>query len=148
MRSVEFCLGERSINRSHNGKGSELKPEQVRGFSAPSKKQKFLEKVIAKKCGDQVCQLCSQTTDVPWTGCDYESQTGKQCDHWVHATCLGFPEAEDETFKNITFRCPPHNRANTSMNCKWKKKCFMEAVKQFFFFWTIYNRSSKIIQKH
>ena len=65
MRSVEFCLGERSINRSHNGKGSELKPEQVRGFSAPSKKQKFLEKVIAKICGDQVCQLCSQTTDVP-----------------------------------------------------------------------------------
>ena len=68
MRSVDFSLGERSINRTHNGKGSELKPEQVRGFSAPSKKQEFLEKVIAKKRGDQVCQLCSQATDVP---CDW-----------------------------------------------------------------------------
>ena len=86
-------------------------------------KAEVFKKSDCKKCGDQVCHLCSQTTDVPWTGCDYESQTGKQCDHWVHATCLGFPEAEDETFKNITFCCPPHNRANTSMNCKWKKKC-------------------------
>ena len=122
MRSVDFSFGERSINRSHSNNGSELTPDQVRGFSTPSKKQKFLKKAIAKKCGDQVCQLCTQSTDVPWIGSDHESQTGKQCDYWVHATCLGFPEAEDETFQNITFRCPPHNRANiTSMNSKQKK---------------------------
>ena len=60
--------------------------------------------------------------NVPWIGCDHENQTGKQCDYWVHATCLGFPEAEDETFQNITFHCPPHNRANiTLMNSKRKK---------------------------
>ena len=81
MRSVDFSFGERSINRSHSNNGSELTPDQVRGFSTPSKKQKFLKKAIAKKCGDQVCQLCTQSTDVPWIGCDYESQTGKQCDY-------------------------------------------------------------------
>ena len=122
MRSVSFSFSERSINRSHSGNGSELTPEQVRGFSTPSKKQKFLKKAIPKKCGDQVCQFCTQSTDVPWIGCDFESNTGKQCDYWVHATCLCFPEAEDETFQNITFRCPPHNRANiTLMNSKRKK---------------------------
>ena len=60
--------------------------------------------------------------NVPWIGCNHENQTGKQCDYWVHATCLGFQEAEDETFQNITFHCPPHNRANiTLMNSKRKK---------------------------
>ena len=59
--------------------------------------------------------------NVPWIGCNHENQTEKQCDYWVHATCLGFPEAEDETFQNI-FRCPPYNRANiTLMNSKRKK---------------------------
>ena len=119
MRSGDSSFEERSISHSHSGNGHELTPEQVRGFSTPSKKQKFLKKSDCKKCGDQVCHLCSQTTDVPWIGCDYESQTGKQCDHWVYATCLGFPEAEDETLENITFCCPLHNRVNTSMNCKW-----------------------------
>ena len=62
-------------------------------------KQKFFKKVIAKKCWDQVCQLCSQTKDIPCIGCDYESQSGKQCDHWVHATCLGFPEQRMKLFR-------------------------------------------------
>ena len=61
MTSTDFSFGERSINCSYSGNGSELTPEQVRGFSVPSKKQKFLKKVIAKKYGDQVCQLCTQT---------------------------------------------------------------------------------------
>ena len=61
MRSTDFSFGERSINCSYSGNGSELTPEQVRGFSVPSKKEKFLKKVIAKKYGDQVCQLCTQT---------------------------------------------------------------------------------------
>ena len=122
MRSVDFSFGERSINYSHSGNGSELTPDQVRRFSMPSKKQKFLKKVIAKKCGDQVCELCTQWTDVPWIGFDFESQAGKQSDCWVHATCLGFLEAEDETFQNITFCCTPHNRANiTLMSSKQKK---------------------------
>ena len=69
----------------------------------------------------------------PVIGCDYESQTGKQCDSWVHATCLSFPEAEDETFENITFRCPPHIRPNiTSMNCKRKKTCYESSKTAFF----------------
>ena len=51
MRSVDFSFGERSINHSHGDNGSELTPEQVRGFSTPSKKQKFLKKVIAKNVG-------------------------------------------------------------------------------------------------
>ena len=59
MRSVDFSFDERSINYSHSGNGSELTPEQVRRFSMPSKKQKFFKKVIAKKCGDQVCELCT-----------------------------------------------------------------------------------------
>ena len=122
MRSIDFSFGEGSTTRLYSGNGSILTPEQVRGFSAPSKKQKFFKKVIAKRCGDQVCQLCSQIADISWIGCDYESQTGKQCDYWVHATCLGFPEAEDETFENITFRCPPYNRTKiNSMNSKRKK---------------------------
>ena len=121
MRSINFSFGERSINRLHSGNGSELTPEQVRGFSMPSKKQVF-KKSDCKKMWDQVCQLCTQSTDVPWIGCNFESNTGKQCDYWVHATCLGFPEAEDETFQNITFRCLLHNRANiTLMNSKRKK---------------------------
>ena len=61
MRSTDFSFGERSINCSYSGNGSELTPEQVRGFSVPSKKEKFLKKVIAKNYGDQVCQLCTQT---------------------------------------------------------------------------------------
>ena len=69
-------------------------------------------------------------------GCDYGSQTGKQCDYWVHATCLAFPEAKDEAFWNITFHHPLPNRANiTSMNCKQQKYImFMEAVNSFFSF--------------
>ena len=55
MRSVDFSFSERSINCSHSNNGSELTPGQVREFSTTSKKQKFLKKVIAKKCGDQVC---------------------------------------------------------------------------------------------
>ena len=55
MRSVDFSFNERSINCSHSNNGSELTPGQVREFSTTSKKQKFLKKVIAKKCGDQVC---------------------------------------------------------------------------------------------
>ena len=51
MRSVDFSFEERSINHSHGDNGSELTPEQVRGFSTPSKKQKFLKKVIAKNVG-------------------------------------------------------------------------------------------------
>ena len=78
MTSVDFSFGERSINCSHSNNGCELTPDQVRGFSTPSKKQKFLKKAIAKKCGDQVCQICPQSTDVPWIGSDHESQTGKQ----------------------------------------------------------------------
>ena len=70
MRSVDFSFSERSINCPHSNNGSELTPAQVREFSTPSKKQKFL-KVIAKKCGDQVCQLCTQSTDdnsIPHSG--------------------------------------------------------------------------------
>ena len=36
--------------------------------------------------------------------------------------CIGFPDAEDETFENITFRCPTHNRENkATVNSKIKK---------------------------
>ena len=52
MRSVSFSFGEGSTNRSYSGNGSILTPEQVRGFLTPSKKQKFLKKVIAKRYGD------------------------------------------------------------------------------------------------
>ena len=41
MRSTDFSFGERSINRSYSGNGSELTPEQVRGFSVPSKMRSF-----------------------------------------------------------------------------------------------------------
>ena len=51
MRSGDSSFEERSISHSHSGNGHELTPEQVRGFSTPSKKQKFLKKVIAKNVG-------------------------------------------------------------------------------------------------
>ena len=63
MRFVN--LGEGSINCSYNEKGSVVTGEQVREFSIPSKKQRFLKKLIPKKNGDQVSQLSTQTTDVP-----------------------------------------------------------------------------------
>ena len=49
MRSVDFSFSERSINCSHSNNGSELTPDQVREFSTPSKKQKFLKKSYCKK---------------------------------------------------------------------------------------------------
>ena len=52
MRFVN--LGEGSINCSYNEKGSVVTGEQVREFSIPSKKQRFLKKLIPKKNGDQV----------------------------------------------------------------------------------------------
>ena len=51
MRSVDYSFGERSINRSHSNNGSELTPDQVRGFSTPSKKLKFLKKLLQKNVG-------------------------------------------------------------------------------------------------
>ena len=51
MRSVDFSFGERSINHSHGDNGSELTPEQVRGFSTPSKSRSFLKKWLQKMWG-------------------------------------------------------------------------------------------------
>ena len=90
-----------------------LTPEQVKTFETPTKRQRqtYLKKVIEKKVSqsNQFCQLCNQSTNIPWIGCDYEGVNRKMCEYWVHAFCLGFPDAEDEIFENISFRCSPHN---------------------------------------
>ena len=41
IRSVDSSFGERSLNHSCSNNGSELMPDQVRGFSMPSKKTSF-----------------------------------------------------------------------------------------------------------
>ena len=57
MRSVDFSFGERSINYSHSGNGSELTPEQVRRFSMPSKKQVFKKSDCKKMWGPSLRTL-------------------------------------------------------------------------------------------
>ena len=81
------------------------------------------------KIGEQVCQLCSQTTNISWIGCDNQNQNGVECSYWVHAMCMGFPDVEDEIFENIIFQCPMHNRENeVAVNNKKKKTIFMEGI--------------------
>ena len=47
---------------------------------------------------------------------------------------MGFPDAEDETFENITFRCPTHNRENkAALNSKIKKTSSLSPAQMFFF---------------
>ena len=57
MRSVDFSFGERSINRSHSGNGSELTPEQVRRFLMPSKKQVLKKSDCRKMWGPSLRTL-------------------------------------------------------------------------------------------
>ena len=105
---------------------SSLAREQVKMFEIPSKRQRqtYLKKAIEKKVSkpNQLCQVCNQSTNIPWIGCDYEWANGKICEYWVHALCLGFPDAEGETFENMSFHCPPHNRANIVSASSKKKK--------------------------
>ena len=105
---------------------SSLTAEQVKTFETRSKRQRqtYLKKAIEKKVSkpNQLCQVCNQSTNIPWIGCDYEWANGKICEYWVHALCLGFPDAEGETFENISFHCPPHNRANIVSASSKKKK--------------------------
>ena len=49
IRSVDFSFGERSLNHSRSNNGSELMPDQVRGFSMPSKKTEVFKKSYCKK---------------------------------------------------------------------------------------------------
>ena len=107
---------------------SSLTPEQVKNFDSPSRKRQiYIKRAIEKastknKSKHQVCQLCNESTNIPWLGCDFEGANGKMCEYWVHALCHGFPDAEDDTFENISFRCPPHNRANVvAASAKVKK---------------------------
>ena len=111
--ALRSSLGEESIIQSSINE-SLLTAEQVSTFTTPSKWQTYLKKATTKKIGlgEQICPLCSQTTNILWIGCDYQNQNDVKCSYWVHAMCMGFPDAEDETFKNITFRCPTHNREN------------------------------------
>ena len=103
-----------------------LTPEQVKTFEIPSKlqRQTYLKKAIEKKVSksNQFCHLCDQLTNVQWIGCDYEGVNGKTYEYWVHAICLGLPDAEDETFENMLFRCPPHNRTNITSASSKKKR--------------------------
>ena len=61
-----------------------LTPEQVKTFEIPSKRQRqtYLKKAIEKKVSkpNQFCQLCNQSTNIPWIGCDYEGVNGKMCE--------------------------------------------------------------------
>ena len=56
-------------------------PEQVKTFETPSKRQRqtYLKKAIEKKVSkpNQLCQLCNQSTNVSWIGCDYEGVNRK-----------------------------------------------------------------------
>ena len=38
-----------------------------------------------------------------WLGCD-----AKGCQFWIHSSCYGFPNAEDDAFPNIEFHCGKH----------------------------------------
>ena len=105
---------------------SSLTPEQVKTFETPSilKGKLTWKKPLKKKLvkSNQFCHLCNQLTNIPWIGCDYEGVNGKTCEYCVHAICLGFPDAADETFENILFRCPPHNRTNITSASSKKKR--------------------------
>ena len=60
---------------------SSLAREQVKMFEIPSKRQRqtYLKKAIEKKVSNpnQLCQLCNQSTNIPWIGCDYEGANEK-----------------------------------------------------------------------
>ena len=128
--SADLLLLKKNISNSNKDKNfceeSSVTPEQVKTCETPSKHQRqtYLKKSIEKKVSKsrQFCQLCNQSKNIPWIGCDYEGVNGKTCKYWVQALSLGFPDAEDETFENISFHCPRHNRANIASASSKKKK--------------------------
>ena len=66
----------------------------------PKPKSRAMDRNKCSTCGVLFNSKTDKEMGSPWLGCD-----AKGCQFWIHSSCYGFPNADDDTFRNTEFYC-------------------------------------------
>ena len=112
---------------------------------SPSKQRRGKETARTMMQKDKTCAKCGIVHGTPrdsklkslWIGCD-GIKNGMDCNHWVHAGCLGFPDATKNQIEDMTYLWPDHNTDHTDLVDTLKNLTNLENKRKK-------NRTSRII---
>ena len=113
--NIELQRSNSSSNATSSVSKNQATAKRLAFSPSPSKKKikpksRAMDRNKCNICGVLFNSRMDKELRSPRLGCD-----ARGCQFWIHASCCGFPTAEDDIFENIDFFCKKHIKTKLKM---------------------------------